>query len=228
MYGLNAVAFVFFISISLFAYRLCKCSVASRKRIISVLCMTLLLGNAVRYMVIYPFIEGVVRIPVEFSTVAYFAVPMILLTARKNMRSWAAYSGLMAGFFYYIAMVAAGGPLYNTYPPYETFISMLCHGTLYLCGFVITGTEIYDFREAPKLISGVALVAARAILLRPIAEGGERLLIYTLLDGVCIKKLLPQSAWGIALPIYYVAVAALVLVTIKVFFKLSCCTISRA
>ena len=40
--------------------------------------------------------------PVEFSTVAYFAVPIILLMTKRRLHSWAAYSGLMAGFFYYI------------------------------------------------------------------------------------------------------------------------------
>lgn len=181
--------------------------------------MALLFGNIIRYAVVYPFIEGAVRIPVEFSTVTYFTLPVILLSARKNMRSWAAYSGVMAGFFYYIAMVAAGGPLYSAYPPYDIYISMFCHGTLYLCGFVTIGTEAYDPKDAPKLVLGVALVAVRAILLRPLVEGSERLLIYILLDGVCVKQLLPQSTWSVTLPIYYIAVAALVLVTIKGFFK---------
>lgn len=221
MYGLNAVAFVFFISINLFAYQLCKYSEASRKRVLSALCVTLLFNNIIRYAVVYPLIGGAMRIPVEFSTVAYFAVPMILLTARKNARSWAAYSGLMAGFFYYIAMVAAGGPLYNTYPPHNIYLSMFCHGTLYICGFITVGTEAYNAKDVPKLVFGVVLVAVRAILLRPIVKGSERLLIYILLDGVCVKQLLPQNTWNVAMPIYYVAVASLVFVTIKGFFKIN-------
>lgn len=68
MYGLNAVAFVFFISINLFAYQLCKYSEASRKKVLSALCVTLLFSNIIRYVVVYPFIEGAMRIPVEFFT----------------------------------------------------------------------------------------------------------------------------------------------------------------
>ena len=71
----------------------------------------------------------------------------------------------MAGFFYYIAMVVAGGPLYNTYPPYDIYISMFCHGALYICGLVTVRTEAYNFKDAPKLVFGVALVAVRAMLL---------------------------------------------------------------
>ena len=158
MYGLNAVAFVFFVVLNMLAYQLCMCSDTARNKVITALCLLLLLGNLIRYLLVYPFFEGVIKIPVEFSAVSYFAVPVILLTARKGMRSGAAYSGLMAGFFYYMAMAAAGGPLYAAYQPYDIYISLLCHGTLYICGLVTLGTEAFILREAPKLALCVALV----------------------------------------------------------------------
>ena len=42
---------------------------------------------------------------------------------------------------------------------------MLCHGAVYLCGFVTIGTEKYHSKNAPSLILGVLLVAVRAALL---------------------------------------------------------------
>lgn len=219
MYGLNAVALVFFGCINVLAYRLCKGPEGTRKRTISVLCGILLAGKLLRYGVIYPLVEGVIRVPVEFSTVAYFAVPMILLTSRKRLRSWAAYSGLMAGFFYYIAMIVAGGPLYAAYAPDDVFISMFCHGAIYFCGFVTIGTEVYEGKDAPKLALGVALVAVRAALLRPLVANSEGLLIYILLDATAVKRILPQSAWMIALPVYYIVIVVFVLLTIRGFFR---------
>ena len=65
---------------------------------------------------------------------------------------------------------------------------------------------------------GVALVAVRAALLRPFVVGSYRLLIYILLDAVAVKRILPESAWTVALPFYYLAVAAFVLLTIRGFF----------
>lgn len=219
MYGLNAVALVFFGCINVLAYHLCKCPADRRKRVVLTLCAVLLGGSLFRYGVVYPLIEGVVRLPVEFSTVAYFAVPTILLTSRRRLYSWAAYSGLMAGFFYYLAMIAAGGPLYAASAPMDVFISLFCHGTIYLCGFVTIGTERCSAKDAPKLALGVALVAVRAVVLRPYAAGGQRLLIYILLDGTAVRQLLPQSVWTAALPVYYVVLAAFVLLTIRGFFR---------
>lgn len=151
MYGLNAVALVFFGCINVAAYQLCKCPEGRCRTVVRWLCAVLLSGNLLRYGVIYPFVKGVVMLPVEFSTVAYFLVPAILLTSKRRLRSWAAYSGLMAGFFYYLAMIAAGGVIYGAYAPLDIYISMFCHGSIYFCGFVTIGTELCSAKDAPKL-----------------------------------------------------------------------------
>lgn len=157
-------------------------------------------------------------LPVEFSTVAYFAVPSILLVSMKRFYSWAAYSGLMAGFFYYMAMILAGGPLYMSYAPGEVFISLFCHGTIYFCGFVTIATEKCSAKDAPKLMLGVTMVAVRAALLRPFVASGERFFIYILLDASVVRQFLLQSVWSIALPAYYLIIVTLVLLTIRYFF----------
>ena len=219
MYGLNAVALVFFGGINVLAYQLCKCPESKRRTIVRRLCAVLLFGNLLRYCVVYPLMEGVVMLPVEFSTVAYFLVPAILLTSKKRLHSWAAYSGLMAGFFYYMAMIVAGGRIYGTNPPLDSYISMFCHGSIYFCGFVTIGTEVCSAKDAPKLAIGVAWVAVRAAILRPFVVGSERLLIYILLDAAAVKRILPERAWTVALPVYYLAAAAFVLLTIRGFFR---------
>ena len=219
MYGLNAVALVFFGCINVLAYQLCKCPDKKRKKVVFALCVALLSGNMFRYCVVYPFIKGVVMLPVEFSTVAYFAVPIILLISKRQWHSWAAYSGLMAGFFYYMAMIIAGGPLYATYAPGDVFISLFCHGIIYFCGFVTIGTEMCNTKDSPKLVLGVAPVAFRAAILRPFVVGSNRLLIYILLDAAVVRQLCPQSMWTFALPIYYIAVATFVILTIRGFFR---------
>ena len=219
MYGLNAVALVFFGCINVLAYGLCKWPEAQRRKIINALCLVLLSCNLLRYGLVYPFLQGVVMLPVEFSTVAYFVVPTILLISGKKLHSWAAYSGLMAGFFYYMALILAGGPLYGDYAPGEVFLSMFCHGTIYFCGFVTIGTELCATKDKGKLLLGVGLVALRAAVLRPLVAESEGLLIYILLDGAVVRKLVPQSLWAAALPAYYLAVAVFVLLTVHGFFR---------
>lgn len=98
----------------------------------------------------------------------------------------------MAGFFYYMAMIAAGGMIYGQNPPLDIYISMFCHSSIYFCGFVTIGTEVCSAKDAPKLTLGVAWVAVRAALLRPFVADTSRLLIYILLDAArssgCSRK----------------------------------------
>lgn len=221
MYGLNALALLLFVCIHWAVHRLCMEPAARRNRILKTLCVLLLAGNLFRYCVFHPLIQGQARIPVEFSTVAYFAAPALLLRRKPRLRSWVAYSGLMAGFFYYMAMILAGGPLYAADAPLEVLISLLCHGTLYFCGFVVVRTEFFRPEEASRLGLGVATVALRAVALRPVAECGQRLLIYLLLDAPWLRALLPERLLPLALPAYYAAMAALVYASIKGFFRLN-------
>lgn len=220
MYGLNAFALVGFGCINVLAVRLSRCDARLRSRVLDAACVLLLAFNLIRYA-LYPLTGQGLRIPVEFSTVAYFAVPAIMLTRRRGALSWAAYSGLMAGFFYYLAMITAGGPVYDTYPHWEIYASLCCHGTVYLCGFVVINTERCESSDWYKLALGIALVAVRAALLRPLAAGQGRLLIYELLDAQPVKWLLPQSSWGAAVPLYYLILAALLAVSILLFFRLN-------
>lgn len=222
MYGLNAVAFIFFISVNVLANQLCKCPERERNKTIFALCTVLLICNLLRYCIVFPLIKGVVLIPVEFSTVAYFAVPAILMRSKKKLHSWAAYSGLMAGFFYYLAMVITGGPLYASIKPSDVFISLFCHGTIYLCGFVTIGTEVFSKeKDAPKLAFGVVLVAVWAAVFRSSVVDSNRYLIYILMDAVAVRKLLPQNTLTFALPVYYIAVAIFVVLTIQAFFSIN-------
>jgi len=220
VYGLNAFALVMFCCINVLSVRLCKCSDLARRRALRILCLILLLGNALR-CVLSPLMGHGLRIPVEFSTVAYFTVPTVLLLSLKRLRSWAAYSGLMAGFFYYMTMIIAGGPIYNDHPPLDVYISMFCHGTVYLCGFVTVGTERCGKEDLRSLICGLACVGVRAVLLRPLVDMPERLFIYRLLDAACVKQLLPPDIWGAALPVYYITLGALLVLSAVGFFKIS-------
>ena len=90
---------------------------------------------------------------------------------------------------------------------------------MYFCGFVTISTEECRAKDAPKLALGVAWVAVRAAILRPYVVGSSRLLIYILLDAVAVKRILPESTWAVALPLYYLAVAAFMLLTIRGFFR---------
>lgn len=216
MYGLNAVALLCFGTLNLLAVRLCKCSPRVRKAALHCLCAVLLAGNLLRYC---PLPGSAPKIPVEFSTVSYFIVPVVQLAGWKGGKSWAAYAGLMAGFCYYSTMIAAGGPIYCSTSPGEIYISLFCHGTVYLYGFVTISTERCSRTDWYKLVLGTAGIVARALILRPVAAGHGRIFLYELLDAVYLRQLLPAAYWPAAVPVYYLVFSILLLCSMFLFFR---------
>lgn len=172
MYGLNAFALILFGITGVTSVRLSRCPARVREWTLRVVCAALLLANLARYL-LPPLMGGAVKIPVEFSAVAYFAVPAALLRWKK-MQGWAVYSGLMAGFFYYLVMIAAGGVIYQALPAGEIYLSMFCHGALYLCGIVITATRRCSESDGYQLALGVGVVALHALILRPVAQEQQK------------------------------------------------------
>lgn len=219
MYGLNMFALLLFMALHLLAGYLCRCPAIQKEKNLRILCLGLLLFNLLRYC-LYPLMGQGVKIPVEFSTVAYFAVPAVLLIKRKKSFPWAAYSGLIAGFFYYATMIIAGGGIYNSYPPYDVYISLFCHGILYVCGMVLLRTYPCYSAGSFSFLGKIAVVVIRAQLLRPWAEGSQRVFLYELIDGAYVKQVLPERIWHTALPAYYVLMLCLLVLSIRVFLKL--------
>lgn len=220
MLGLNVFSLLVFISLNIFAALLCKRSNESRSRLLRIICIALLSFNICRYARALVLGRGFI-FPVEFSSVAYFVTPIILLTRIRRAQSWAAYSGIMAGFFYYMTLILAGGGVYAAYLPNDIYISLYCHGTLYVCGLVCLKTNRYERSDRFALLGGNVLVAVNAFLLRPIAEGKARIFIYELMDGLYMKQLFPDAASGALMMFYYLLLIGFLLLSVKLFFVLN-------
>ena len=221
MFRLNWIALLLFFVINVLAYKLCREQIPVCTRIIRKICMLLLGGNLLRYLIVYPFFYRVIKIPAEFSTVAYFVVPLIFLSQKRKLDCWASYSARMAGFFYYAAMILAGQTIYGKDAPLDVCISLLCHGALYFIGSVSAATERYCRANWGTLLFGVGYVAARAAILRPLVLGRSRMLIYILLDAIPARLIFPESEWARVLPVYYTLIFAFLLLSIAAFYQRS-------
>ena len=221
MFRLNLIALFLFFLINVLAYKLCREQLPISRRMVRRVCVVLLSGNLVRYLLIYPLFCRIIKIPAEFSTVAYFVVPAIFLSGKRKLDCWAAYSALMAGFFYYAAMVLAGQRIYGADAPLDVVISLFCHGALYFIGTVSIAAEQYSRQSCGALLLGIGYVGARALVLRPLVLGRGRMLIYILLDAVPARLIFPESEWPRVLPVYYAVVLAFLLLSIAGFYARS-------
>ena len=218
MLGINVFSFLAFAAINLCAVAITKYNESKRNSCMRLLCVSLLAVTLCRFAPVSILLTGDVILPVEFSSIASFSVPIILLVGFEKGRIWAAYSGLMAGFFYYVTMIIAGGTIYESYEPYQIYLSLFSHGIVYLCGLVLLKTQKFDLPEFYKPLAGVGCVLLNARLLRPFADSGMRIFIYEIMEGRHVRDLFPGV--NIA-PVYYVILTGLLVLTVVLFFKLN-------
>ena len=165
MLALNVFSLLVFLALNRLSGTLARLDGKTRTAILRILLSVLLAFNIVKYG-LPPLLGEGLRIPVEYSTVAYFVVPLLYLSGLKRGKTWAAYSAIFAGFFYYMTMIVAGGRIYADYPPANVYLSLFCHGTLYLFGLVRLKTETFSISGRPTLFLGVGLVVLNAVVSR--------------------------------------------------------------
>lgn len=219
MYGLNAFALIVFAAIHGLAALYRRQPESVRRRAMVLLCAAMLAENLLRYGIIYPLTRTEAVLPAEFSTVAYFVVPAVLLVRRSRWTSWAAYSGVMAGFFYYLTVIALGGFIYGAQPPLEIYLSMLNHAAVYFLGLVTMGERLFRPQAKGRILLGLLCVALNALALRAFVPDPGQVFIYMLLDGVVVRLICPAEYLALALTCYAGLVAVLLLLSVRGFFR---------
>ena len=216
--GINGMSLVVFVGLNFFVFQLNKCSEKVVFRVLKTLWALLFLGNLFRYVYAYPCLVGEMHLPIEYSTVAYFLVPLMMFLNYKNCRVWASVYGLICGLMYFLTMIVASHNLYADTPPYDTYISYFCHGTLYVNGLIMLVRLKITDRDWANTMLCLLIVSARALLLRRFAVDADELFIYDVLFGNVIRMITPEKIWFITVPIYYAALALLIVLSLKGFF----------
>lgn len=171
-----------------------------RDRILKIQLVPILVYNIILSFVFWG------KIPVEFSTINYFIVPIIVLFGIKKLDVWAVYAAMMAGFFYYFSMIIDGNGIYGDYPPYTVYASIYNHGAFLSFAFIKLATERFERNQRFILWGGLLLCIAWALVLRPFVNPAlqpGRIFIYEILLAYLVRYTLPATIpWGY--PLYYI------------------------
>ncbi|MBE6729585.1 MAG: hypothetical protein E7568_05065 [Ruminococcaceae bacterium] len=184
-----------------------------KRRVLNAVCIILLFFNLARYA--FNSIEqNRIKIPVEFSAVTYFVLPIIVLLKLDEMRPWGAYSGILAGGFYFLNGILHGNFMYADYKIQSIVISMLCHGALLFCGLLLISEKRYSQYAGWIITGGLVFSGIRTILLKEWFSGGRGIFIYELIFAYIPSKYLGKEI----IPFYYLVLFFLLAVSIRIFF----------
>ncbi len=187
-----------------------------RKRITDFLCWSLLLFNLLKY-ISQSFTLGRLSIPIEFSAVAYFAVPIIILFRIGFLRVWAVYSSLLAGSGYFFAFALFGDKIYKNYPFDKILVALLCHGILLFIGLSQISFKRFSAYSGWILALGLCLCVFHALNMSNFALNLRGVFMYELIFGFAAVDLFGKMI----LPVYYFLVFAVFSFSLGLFYKLN-------
>jgi len=213
MLGLNIFSLFVLLCIIVGANKLKSIEDTKKRKIVKILLFMVLSYNVLHIVLTS-------KIPVEFSTVSYFIVPLIVILNLDFLKVWTIYASLMAGTLYYLTMVLVGGTIYHYYPYMSVYTSLFCHGSLLLYGLIELRTVSLQEKERYKLIVGLILMAAWAMYIRPQVTLSSRIFIYEIIDAKIVKSVFQYSSWLI-LSLYYSILVYLLAQSTRIVIKLN-------
>ena len=193
---LNIIALICLILFMLYSNYLVKQNEAKRRKYLKIQLFIVLLYNIGIHMV-FPQ-----KLPIEFSTVAYFVVPVIILFDMKEFEIWAVYASLLAGIGYYVSMLLYGTALYGHFPTYSWATSIYNHGALLSFSIVKLITTPYNRKDSYIIWIGLLLCAVWSLVLRPVVTQPGIIFIYEILDGGVVPLMFPNMKF-LMYPVYY-------------------------
>ena len=213
MNNLDLVSFICLILFFIFIKVIMRKPVKVRDTFLKVQLLIVLIYN-IGIIIVFPY-----KVPVEFSTLSYFLVPIIVLFNIKELRIWAVYTALLSGVIYYISMILYGTTLYGHFPVYSVVTSLFNHGSLLAYALVSLGNYEFKKSESKIIRFGLLLNAGWALSIRQLVLHPGRIFIYEILDGWIVTTFFPNMLY-VFYPIYYVSLVYVLFMSPKVIFGL--------
>lgn len=176
--------------------------------IVIIIAWSLFISNILKFM----FEEG--YIPVEYSAISYFVIPIIFILKIKPLYIWNVYCGMLSGFFYFALMITQASVIYESYALVGTIVSLYCHGAVLFLSLLYLKSDKFDIKTRYILIIGNLIILVYVFLIREYANLGYKLFIYEILDGYFVGN-------DILRYIYYVALTFFLIYTTKLIFNIN-------
>ena len=212
----NIIAATEVLLISLLLRRFFNLKEKQRGKITDFLCLCLLLFNLTKY-ISQSVMLGRLSIPVEFSAVAYFLVPAIIILRITFLRVWAVYSSLLAGSGYFFVFSLFGSKIYENYSVDKIISALICHGILLFIGLSQLSFKKFSVYSGWILTVGLCFCVFHALNMSSVAVNLRGVFMYELIFGFAAVDLFGKMI----LPFYYFLVFTVFSFSFFVFYKLN-------
>lgn len=218
MYLDNLIVVILLLTIAFFISRTC---LKFKKMLLPSIAMILLVYKIAEYSYYIINLE-VDKIPIEFSTLAYFLFGIVILFKIKELYPVAAFASFISGIGYLLVFIFMGDQYIHIHGFYSTLIALSSHFILLLGSVLLKNIAIATYKDIKYIIIYTVLYLIYVGIMNMIIDYSQSyLFINLLLKADILRNMLStQDIAAFAYWLYYIIIVSIYLLVIFIFFKI--------
>lgn len=218
MYLDNLIVVILLLTIAFFISRT---SLKFKKMLLPSIAMILLVYKMAEYSYYIINLE-VDKIPIEFSTLAYFLFGIVILFKIKELYPVAAFASFISGIGYLLVFIFMGDQYIHIHGFYSTLIALSSHFILLLGSVLLKNIAIATYKDIKYIIIYTVLYLIYVGIMNMIIDYSQSyLFINLLLKADLLRNMLStQDIAAFAYWLYYIIIVSIYLLVIFIFFKI--------
>lgn len=201
------------------AFFISRTSVKFKKMLLPSIAMILLVYKIAEYSY-YIFNLELDKLPIEFSTLAYFLFGVVILFKIKELYPVAAFASFISGIGYLLVFIFMGDQYVVIHGFYSTVIALSSHFILLLGSVLLKNIAIVKYKDIKYILAYTILYLIYVWIMNSLIDySGAYLFINLLLKADLLRNML--STTDIANHIYllyYIIIVNIYLLVIFLFF----------
>lgn len=210
------------VSMLLFSFRLISISKTTKKKVMVILSICLLLYKTIEYT-IYGIQLRPSKIPIELSTITYFLLSITVIFQIDKLRPTAAFMGFVSGIGYMISFIFLADGYVQNIGLYLTTMAFINHSLVLIVGLLLMSEQKFEVLDKRSILLFTAIYVLYVLVVTYFVTFEQKyIFIIMLLDGDILDMLIPNGGpSGFVYIIYYLIILVLYIVIINLFIRIN-------
>lgn len=218
---MNIYTLLLSISVLVLGYFVSRTSLKFKNKILPSIAFVLLVYKIAEYS-FYIINKELDKIPIEYSTLAYFLFGIVILFKIKELYPVAAFASFISGIGYLLVFIFMGSRYVEIHGFYSTLIAFNSHSILFLASVLLKNNTVAKPKDIKYIIIYTAIYVVYVFIVNALIDlSASYIFINLLLQGDLLRNLLGTTDISVITYIlYYIVIHSIYGVIIYIFFQI--------
>ncbi len=218
---MNIYTLILSVFVLVIGFLISRTSLKFKKMILLSIAVILLMYKSAEYS-FYIINQELDKIPIEFSTLAYFLFGIVIIFKIKELYAVAAFASFISGIGYLLVFIFMGSRYVEIHGFYSTVIAFTSHSILFIASVLLKNIVVAKTKDIKYIVIYTAIYVAYVFIINALIDlSASYIFINLLLQGDLLRNLLGTTDISIFTYIlYYIIIHSIYGVIIFIFFKI--------